>query len=106
MLGFLMLALYVPYNMKSSPLCVITCFTSFVIAMLALCHVMWVSLLLFASLHLCLYGHTRVIVCFVLSSSIVSIYDFMQAHTRLCTRNPESLLGTLLDGTRVVRTPT
>ena len=104
-----MLALYVPYNMKSSPLCVITCFTSFVLAvlaMLALCHLVWVSLLLFASLHLCLYVNACVFVCFFLSSSIVSIYDFVQAHTRLCTRNPEFLLGTLFDGTRVVRTPT
>ena len=101
-----MLALYVPYNMKSSPFCVITCFTSFVLAMLALCHLVWVSLLLFASLHLCLYVNACVFVCFFLSSSIVSIYDFVQAHTRLCTRNPEFLLGTLFDGTRVVRTPT
>jgi len=26
-------------------------------------------------------------------------------HTRLCTQDPESLLGTLLDGTHVVHTP-
>ena len=63
-----MLALYVPYNMFSSPLCVITCLASFVLAMLALCHHFWLSLFfffffasLFMSSCLCLY----VLVCVI-----------------------------------------
>ena len=59
-LGFLMLALYMPYNMVNFPLCVITCLASF---MFALCHLVWVSLLWFASLHPCLCVHAYVFVC-------------------------------------------
>ena len=66
-----MLALYVPYNMFSSSFCVITCLASFVLAMLVLCHLFWLSwgvfffFFFFASLFLssclCLY----VLVCVI-----------------------------------------
>ena len=36
-----MLALFVLYDMFSSPICLITCLASFVLAMLALCHLVW-----------------------------------------------------------------
>lgn len=88
-----MLALYVPYNMIRFPLCVITCLASFVLAMLTLRHLAWVSLLLLAFLHLFLCVHDCIFVYLFMSSSLVPTYDFMQVHARLCTRNPESLLG-------------
>ena len=42
-----------------------TRFTSFVLAMLALWHLVWVSLLLFASFHLCFHLYACVLVCVI-----------------------------------------
>ena len=84
-LSLLFLALYVRVSRVSlvcalkhvnSPICVIPCFASF---MLALWHLMWAFLLLFASLHPCLHVHACVFMCLFVSSSIV--------HTRFFTRN-------------------
>ena len=103
-----MLALYVPYNMFSSSFCVITCLASFVLAMLVLCHLFWLSwgvFFFFFFFHVCLCLHACVSMCLFVSSSLVPTHEFLQVHTRLCTRNPESLLGTLLDGKCVVCAP-
>ena len=76
MLVLLLLALYVPYNMISSPLCVITCFASFC-ACYACFMVPWAGFFLsffffffvffcfcfFASLDTCLCVHAYVFVC-------------------------------------------
>ena len=83
--------------MFTLPLCVITCFASFVLVPCALCHLIWLSFLCFHPCILCLYANACVLVCLFMSSSLV--------HTCLYTRDPESLLGTLLDGTHVVCTP-
>ena len=89
----------------SFALYVMTCFTSFVLAMLALCHLVWVSLISFASFHLCFHVYACVFVCLFVSSRIIPIYYFVRAHTRLCTRNPKSLLGTFLDGSCLICIP-
>ena len=80
-----MLALFMLYDMFSSPICLITCLASFVLAMLALCHLVWLFFFLFASLHLCLLVHACVFVCLSMSSILVPTYDFVRVHTRLCT---------------------
>ena len=83
--------------MFTLPLCVITCFAFFVLVLRALCHLVWLSLLCFHPCILCLYAYACVLVCLFMSSSLV--------YTRLYTRDLESLLGTLLNGTHVVCTP-
>ena len=99
MLEFLMLALYVPYNMIIYP-CVTICFAPFVSACFVLPRV--IPLLLFASLFTC---SCMCLCVLVVSSSVVPTHDLVQVHTLLCTRDPESLLETLLDGTGVVCAP-
>ena len=47
-----MLALFVLFKMFSSPLCVITCSTPFMLALLGLDHLVWLSLF---CLHLCIF---------------------------------------------------
>jgi len=101
MLWFLVLALYVPYNMIDSPLCVITCLASFV---LASCLLVWfpcfcLLICIFAYVHACAFA------CLFVSSSIAPTYDFLRVHAPFCTRNLDPHLGALLDGICVVHTP-
>ena len=67
--------------------------------MLALGHLVWVFLPLFPSLHLCLLidACVCVLICVIKHSSYLW---FLWVHTRLWTRDLESFLGTLHDGTR------
>ena len=78
--GFSCQPLYVPHNMLNLPLCVITCLASF---MLALCHLVWLSLVLCASLHPWLRVYASVFVCLFVSSSLVPTYNLVQVHTCL-----------------------
>ena len=103
-----MLALYVPYNMFSSSFCVITCLASFVLAMLVLCHLFWLSWgVFFFFFFFCIFVSVFMLVslCARLCHQALFLPMILRVHTHLCTRNPESLLGTLLDGTCVVHAP-
>ena len=95
--GFSCQPFYVPFNMFTLPLYVITCFASFILAMLALCHLVWLSsfVCIFASLFIC---SCMRVVCLFVSSSLVPTYNLVQVHSHLYTQDRESLLGTLLDG--------
>ena len=94
-LGFLMLSLLVPYNMFSFPLCMITCFVAFVLAMLALCHLVWLSLFF---LHLgnfvYLFMHVTLCACFCYQAlflptimcrfTLVFVHEILSPFWELC----------------------
>ena len=62
--------------MFTLPLCVITCFAFFILAMLALCHIVWFSsfFCIFASLFICSCMHHCVLVC------VIKLSSYVQSH--------------------------
>ena len=105
MLVLLLLALYMPYNMISSPLCVITCFASFCACYACFvlpCAGFFAFFCIFAYLFMC----SCICLCvLIISAIIVPTYNLVQVQILLYTQNLESLLRSLLDDTRVVCTP-
>ena len=81
--GFSCQPLYVPYNMLNLPLCVITCLASFMLATLALCHLIQLFLVLCTSLHPWLCVYASVFLCLFVSSNLVHTYNLVQVRTCL-----------------------
>ena len=74
------------------------------LALLALCHPVWLSLFLCIFAHLPICSCMCLYVCLFMSSSLVPTISCGFTPI-LDTRDPESLLGTLLDGTCIIHTP-
>ena len=75
----------------------------YMLALLALCHPVWLSLFLCIFAHLPTCSCMCHCVCLFMSSSLV-LWSCAGSHSFL-TQDPESLLGTLFDNTCVVYTP-
>ena len=80
-----------PYNMRTLPLCVIACFASFVLTMLALCHLVC---FFFTCLHLCMffYMFMNVSLCVCFCHQAQFLLTILSRFTPIfCIRGPKSL---------------
>ena len=88
--GFSCQPFYVPYNMFTLPLCVITCFASFVLALLALCHLLWLSLLCFHPfIFAYMFMHVSLCACLCHQAQFLHTIscEFIPIDTQFCTHN-------------------